>query len=335
MTLLGVWREGMHRVNRAPVVLLGVWLITVAASLPLTLTVRDAIGRHLGASLAADRAASGVNYDWMQEFNEQATGPAATLRPTVLGFGAVLDNLSAFADDTRRPIAIVAAASGYVALWIFLAGGILDRFARDQPVRVHAFFSACGVYLPRFVRLAVVQWVFYAVVFTRIHPWLFDRLFVTLTHDLSVERTAFLIRVALYLVLGLILAACSLLFDYARVRAVVEDRRSAFSAISAAARFIGRNAGAAVTLYLLNVLLFVTVLALYAAVAPGAGTTGTPMWIGFAIGQLYIVGRLWVKLTFWASETALFQERFAHAGYVARPQPAWPDSPAADAIRGG
>ena len=38
------------------------------------------------------------------------------------------------------------------------------------------------------------------------------------------------------------------------------------------------------------------------------------MWMGFAIGQIYMVARLWVKLVFWASETALFQERLAHAG---------------------
>ena len=42
--------------------------------------------------------------------------------------------------------------------------------------------------------------------------------------------------------------------------------------------------------------------------------------------------RLWIKLVFWASETALFQARLAHAGYVAAPQPTWPDSPAAEAI---
>jgi hypothetical protein len=37
---------------------------------------------------------------------------------------------------------------------------------------------------------------------------------------------------------------------------------------------------------------------------------------------------------FWASETSLFQARLAHAGYTARAEPTWPDSPAADAIRG-
>ena len=56
------------------------------------------------------------------------------------------------------------------------------------------------------------------------------------------------------------------------------------------------------------------------------------MWLGVGVGQLYVLARLWIKLTFWASETALFQGRLGHAGYVVRAAPAWPDSPAADAI---
>jgi hypothetical protein len=72
--------------------------------------------------------------------------------------------------------------------------------------------------------------------------------------------------------------------------------------------------------------------AAYALVAPGASTGVVMTWLGFAIGQLYILARLWVKLIFWASETALFQGRLAHAGYVAAPKPVWPESPSAEAI---
>jgi len=85
-------------------------------------------------------------------------------------------------------------------------------------------------------------------------------------------------------------------------------------------------------LYLADFVLFVLVVAMYAAVAPGAGGIGATMWIGFAIGQAYVLGRLWVKLVFWASETALFQGRLAHAGYVATPEPTWPESPSVEAI---
>jgi hypothetical protein len=83
----------------------------------------------------------------------------------------------------------------------------------------------------------------------------------------------------------------------------------------------------------MNVGLFLVVVLAYAAVAPGAGRAGPMMWVGFGIGQLYVAARLWIKLVFWASETALFQSRLAHVGYTAAPAPSWPESPAAEAIR--
>ena len=78
----------------------------------------------------------------------------------------------------------------------------------------------------RFLRLAVVQWLVYAFLFGYLHNWLFGTFYPRITHEMNVERTAFLTRLALYLVFGLLVAAAALVFDYAKVRAVVEDRRS-------------------------------------------------------------------------------------------------------------
>jgi hypothetical protein len=162
---------------------------------------------------------------------------------------------------------------------------------------------------------------------------MFDRVYTRLIRNINVERTAFMIRASLYLVFGLLLAAANVIFDYAKVRAVVEDRRSALGALAAALHFVRRNRAAAIGVYALNVVLFGLTLAVYALLAPRAGGTGWMMWVGFAIGQMYVVLRLCVKLIFWASETSLFQSRLAHAGYVATPAPAWPDSPTAEALR--
>jgi hypothetical protein len=332
MNVFRAWRDGMERVNRAPAVLIGMWALTLLVSLPLAAALRGMLAQHLGSSLAADSAASGVNYDWMQEFGDQATGLGVTFKPTIIGFGAVLDNLSAFMDNTARPVVIVGAASAYVVLWIFFAGGIIDRYARDRATRAYGFFAACGVFLFRFLRLAVVQWLVYGFLFRFVHPWLFDGLWPRMIHEVSVERTAFFARATLYLVFGILVAASTTIFDYAKVRAVVEDRRSMIGAIGAALGFIRRQFRAAAALFLANFALFATLVGVYAVVAPGAGRAGIAMWIGFAIGQAYILGRLWVKLVFWASETALFQSQLGHAGYVARPELTWPDSPAADAI---
>ena len=93
-----------------------------------------------------------------------------------------------------------------------------------------------------------------------------------------------------------------------------------------------RNSGAAVTLFLLNVGVFAIAVGLYALVAPDARSAGLSLWLGVAVGQTYVLARLWIKLTFWASETSLFQDRLGHAGYVVRAEPTWPESPSAEAI---
>jgi hypothetical protein len=334
MTVSGALRDGIRRVNSAPAVLVGVWLMTLLVSAPLTLEMGAQLAAHLDASLESDAAASGVNYDWMQEFRGQARGVGTTFSPTVIGFAASLDNLSAFVDRERRPLLIVCAAVLYLALWIIVAGGIIDRYARDRNTRVQGFVWASGMYAVRLLRLGIVAACAYGLLFRVLHPWLFGTLFRDLTRDLTEERSAFVVRLALYGVFAIALAACSLVLDYAKVRIVVEDRRSVLGALGGAVRFLRRHGGAAATLYLADAVLFAAVLAVYAAVAPGAGSTGWSMWLGFAIGQLYVLARLWVKLVFWASETAFFQGRLAHAGYAAATRPIWPDSPAAEALGG-
>jgi hypothetical protein len=112
------------------------------------------------------------------------------------------------------------------------------------------------------------------------------------------------------------------------VRAVVEDRRSMIGALVAGWRFVRRHPGAAIALYALDALLFLAVIGVYFLAAPGVNQNA----LAFAVGQLYIVLRVIVRLQFAASQIALFQGRLAHAGYVARPVPKWPDSPAAEAL---
>ena len=332
MIIFNAFRDGIRRVNAAPAVLAGVLVVTLLATLPLGLALRSALRAHLGDSVAADTVASGVNWDWWQEFSAQATGLGRTFSPSVIGAGVVLDNLSALLDNRPTAGILVGVATVYLLLWIFLVGGVLDRYARGRATRAAGFFGACGVYFFRFLRLAVAGWLAYAVLFGLIHGWLLDDFYGWATRDFTVERSAFLLRAALYLLFGTLLVACNLVLDYAKIRAVVEDRRSMIGALLAAWRFVTRRPLQVSGLYLLNGLVFLLVLAVYAAVVPGAGRTGLFMWAGLLIGQAYILARLWTKLLFYASQTALFQGELAHAEYIAAPEPVWPESPAAEAI---
>lgn len=325
-------RDGIGRVAGAPALLAGVYLATLLLAAPLALALHGTIESHLGASVAADRVAEGVHWSWWEEFQAQAEGIERTFAPSIIGFAAPLANLSALADGNGPPAALLALVALYIAVWAFLIGGILDRLARCRRVTAAEFFSACGVHFFRFCRLAVVAGVAYWALFGLLHGWLFDDLYGAATRDVTVERTAFLIRIALYLLFAAVLLPVNMLFDYVKIRIVVEDRRSVIGALLAAGRFVQRRPGATLGLYLLTSLLFVLVLAVYAAVAPGASGGGGWVWLTLIAGQAYIVARLAVKLAFYAAQTAYFQSQLAHAGYVAAARPVWPDSPAAEAI---
>ncbi len=330
--VLSAFADGWRRVCEAPVLVAGVFALTLLFALPLAMTMRGLIESHLGRSLAAAEAADGVNYDWWQEFAAQATGLGTTFTPSVIGFAATLDSIGGVADGQIPALSVRAALAAYLAGWLFLSGGLLDRYARQRPTRAPAFFSACGVYFFRFLRLGVLAGLVYWFLFAYVHEWLFDGWYVRATRDLAVERTALLWRGGMYVIFGALLTAANLLFDYAKVRAVVEDRRSMLGALSAALGFILRHPGRTLALYALNTLMFLLLVAAWSLVAPGAGTAGLSMWLGLFAGQFYVLTRLVLKLQFMASQTSLFQGSLAHASYVAAPVPAWPDSPAAESL---
>ena len=330
MSVVSAWRDGVRRVNDAPMVLIGMYLLTLFVALPLSLTLRGMIAAHLGDSVVADTLASGTSYDWWQEFTAQATGLGTTFVPSIIGFGAVLDNLSALLDNLPMATTIAGATTAWLVLWSFLSGGVLDRYARTRPTRAPGFFAACGIHFWRFLRLGLLACLVYWALFGLVHPWLFADLYPWATRDMTVERQAFVVRALCYLAFGVLLVVCNLVFDYARIRIVVEDRRSAVGALVAGARFVRRHP-ATLRLYLLNGACFVILALVYALAAPGA-PAGHAIWLAFAIGQLYILLRHYVKLLFYASQVSFFQSRLAHAAYTAAPPVVWPDSPAAESI---
>ena len=268
------WLDGWRRVRHAPAILLGVFALTFVAAVPFALVMRNALASHLSGSLEAATAAEGANWNWWQEFISQASGLGATFTPRIVGFAATLDSVSAILDARRETTALLGLLAGYLALWMWLQGGIIDRYARQRPTRAHGFASASGVFFFRFLRLGVMAVVVYWWLFAYVHPWLFDGRYTDLTRGLDSERMAFAWRAAFYALFGLLVVAVNVSFDYARIRMVVEDRRSAIATLAAAVRFILRRPGAVAGLWVANALVFVVLAAVWALVAPGVVSSG-------------------------------------------------------------
>jgi hypothetical protein len=326
------WIAGWRRVLQARWMAIGIHALSFLVALPFALAVRDQIASQLGASLTAGAVADGVNNDWWSEFTAQAAGLGATFTPSIIGFASTLDTLSRVVDARYPPMTLMWLLGVYLALWTFLSGGILDRYARQRPTRAHGFFSACGRLWFRLARLSAVAALVYWLLFNYLHPWMFADVLRDTTRNLGIERSVFLWRLAFYAIFGIVLLTVNVGFDYARIRLVVEDRRSALGALRASLRYIWHHPLQVGALYALNALGFVLLIALWSVAAPGVYGGGLTMWTAFAMGQIYLAARLAVKLHFMASQTALFQSQLAHAGYTAAPTPVWPESPAAELI---
>jgi hypothetical protein len=325
-------REGIHRVNGAPALVAGMYALTLLIALPLSIALRGMLEAQLGHSITADAVAAGADYGWWREFERQATGLGTTFVPSIGGFGAVLRNISGLLDNEPFAATIAGATAAWLLTWTFLTGGVIDRLARNRSTRTSGFFAACGIHVWRLLRLGVVACATYYVVFAWVHPAIFEGAYVSLTRHVTVERTAFLIRVAGYVVFAALLSFFNVIFDYARIRIVVEERRSALAAFAAAGRFVRRHFGSVAVVYLLNAALFLALVAAYALLAPSVPGQGIAMWGALLLGQVFIVGRHYLKLLFYASQCALFQSALAHVSYTAAARVIWPESPAVEAI---
>src|SRR5512145_1930317 len=97
------FRDGIRRVNGAPVLLLGLTAMTLLVALPLSIVLRGMIEAHLGSSAESELAAERANPDWWDEFSAQVSGLGTTFTPSIIGFAAVLENTGGLLDN--RPLA--------------------------------------------------------------------------------------------------------------------------------------------------------------------------------------------------------------------------------------
>ena len=328
--VLASWLDGWRRALGAPAITAGVLVATLLAALPLAIAIGDRVETDLDASAEAVRAAEGWNAEWAAEFGARAQGVARTFTHEIIGFGGTLATASRFVDAETLDPAIGTAVAGYIAVWLFLWGGILDRFARQRPIRGAAFFAACGVFFGRFLRLALLVGPINWALFLWVHPLLFDDAYDWWTRDLTSEREAAIVRGVLYLVFLALLALVGLVTDFAKIRAVVEDRHSMVGAALASLRFVRGRLGRLSGLYLLNVVALTLVVAVWSMVAPAATA---PPAMSFLLAQIYLLLRIWTRLALAAAEVSFFQAELAHATYSAAPLPNWPDSPTVEGLR--
>lgn len=297
---------GLWTVLRAPILVVVVVVMTMAAAAPFGAVLGSRLQEALANQPAIALGSGEIDADWWAEFRAHADGLAATFTPTVIGFAAPLDNLSAILDGSRRPLALAGPVIVTLLIWAWLWGGLLHRFNVGRGVSVREFASAAFAHAPRFVVVSAAAAVAQFVLYLTIHPALFGPVFNALAANTGSEATAFFIRVGLYVLFGIPLVLVTLAADYTRIGLVVAGPSRVRDAFATGAGFIRRNLGAVVVLYVLTGMLFVALIAVYGATEIYGGSR-IGGWRGILVGQAYIVARLVIRMTFAASEMQLFK----------------------------
>lgn len=295
---------GLVRVISSPLIVAAAIVAMLVIAVPFAVFVGSEVQSALSNQPPISRDAGEIDPEWWFEFREHAGGLAATFTPTIIGFAAPLDNLSALLDGSDRPLVLLIPYLIAIVVWSFLWGAALERFAHGTSRA--GFFAAGARTFARFLAISVIAAVVLTLLYFTLHPLLFDVVAPNLEASASTERTAFMLRSVSYFLFGAALVTLSLVADYARIAIVEGAAVSAVDAVRESARFVRRHASSTIALYVLTGLLFVALLVVYGYVDVRGGSR-VMGWRGIAIAQAYIVARLVIRLTFGASEIRLYR----------------------------
>ncbi|MBI4444564.1 MAG: hypothetical protein HY645_01540 [Acidobacteria bacterium] len=301
----------MHRAKR---LILLIYFSNVLLALIPMLFVEESIQSSLGPSRAGDHLARGFDPAWYAEFRTAATGLASTFDATLLSAGALLKGLEAFLNGQlfKTSAGITLIGLLYALIWTWWSGAFLSVYILQAPLSRDQMLSASARFFPLFLRLAILSGIFYFLIYAYLLPRLTE--FTSQqTRNLVDERVVFLWASGKWLVILLCLATIGVWFDYAKIVAVIQSRRSAALALIQALGLAMRNPGRVALLYLSLTLIGLLFLWFYSFLPTKPWEqTWRGMTATFAAGQFYILSRIWVRLLSYSSQAALVHSFLAN-----------------------
>ncbi|MFN7947758.1 MAG: hypothetical protein U0Z53_20585 [Blastocatellia bacterium] len=197
---------------------------------------------------------------------------------------------------------------GYVLLNTFFAGGIIEMLkANDERFSARRFWAGCGAYFGRFFRLLLVSLIFYGlayIIYLLLGPS--GAMQRQATAYQPVARRQWIATLALVLMIWLV----NLIFDYAKISTVVNDRRRMFREAISAVRFALKHFAGVCGLYLLIALLGLALFALLAWLRNGITQSSmVTVLLAFALAQMAMMARIWTRITHYAAELDFYQRR--------------------------
>ena len=288
------------------------YLTNLVVAAFLLVPFMEIFDRSLGAGLYREQMVSSLDYDWYTLFRDRVTGFASTFAPWVMGAGPFAKNLETMLDGelAEFPWEILSLGGLYVFLQTFLLAAAVGSFALDpKGTSTREFFRNGATFFGRFFRLSVLA----LLTFWLIDSWIIGPLTSLvdgIVEGALTDREAFYWNFSRYLLLLVIFMVVNMLFDYAKIKAAVEDRTSMVLSLFSGISFCKRYFLPAFSLYLVIAAVGVVGVLVYTGVEHLLPQqTWIPILLAIFWQQLYVIARLTIKLFFYTSQIRFFLDR--------------------------
>ncbi len=193
----------------------------------------------------------------------------------------------------------------YLIVTLFLNGGILESFSQKYgEYSADVFFKNCGHYFRRFVRLFLFSLLFIVGAFLVLQGLKVP--FGRIAKDSEPLRVSFWL--ARHLIFLFLVFFINMVFDYAKIITVLEERKSMINTGLRAWGFVLKHLWKTLGLYCLVATIGLAFFVLYTLAGKSIeASTGLTILLLFLWQQLYALGRTWVRLLFLASQVALYK----------------------------
>ncbi|MCP2521017.1 hypothetical protein NLD30_11320 [SCandidatus Aminicenantes bacterium Aminicenantia_JdfR_composite] len=285
MRIFKVFINGILTANNNYKIIIYLWVINFLYSFMLVVPIYFLINMDISKSLMGERMAQGFDLFWLGDFIYKFRHISLALIGWVI-FPALI----------------------YLLLYIFLNGGIIGRLSVNfEKVNLKNFFSDCGQFFWRFFKLFLISIIVY-IIFVGLIYKIIGSILEIFTKRAVTEWPLIIVSNLKIIIFLLLFTIINMFFDYAKIRLVISNSKKVLRETLFTLNFLRRRFFKVWALYLLICLLFLIITIIYletAHIMPK--NTMFFIFLIFIFQQIYIFGRLWVRLIFFASEIEFYR----------------------------
>jgi len=317
---MGVFKAfsvGLGKSIRVKKIILFVFLTNLVLGLVLAIPMYETLQNSFGNTVVRDDMMHGFNFRWFTEFRSESSGFINSFSPSMIGIGAILNNIqSLFYGLQESPLGpVVLLSLVFMIINTFFSGGLLEIYnSNERSYTMKEFFNGCGNYFFRFFRLMIFTVILY-LVFVFWVRGLLDSLQSILTENSKTERLVVILGFVKDFIMIFLIFFIGMLFDYAKIKTVIEKGRWMFLETLKSAGFIFSNFFKVIGLYYLLAIMGLLFIVLY-----WVGHTYIPqetLWmivVMIVVQQFYIMINIWVRFTLLGSEMAFYKGNVLREG---------------------